>query len=222
MALARAGSQSGHACAPTPAAHSRIGHGQGVAATRRGEEETRRPRAVLLTDSLTRRRETGEMWREAPDGSLRCVLVSETQRHPRDQQDVRRGAHNPATAGHFRPAHRTRSPCHWRAINHGQERRRAATTGHTSWQVRRHDGLFRSDSQADSPLFTACPSRARSSGQTRALTDTHETNAMTITCASAGPAGTHHSLLSSGSYLRKLKRSPFRPSPASSYVRRVT
>jgi hypothetical protein len=26
----------------------------------------------------------------------------------------------------------------------------AATTGQTSWQLRRHDGLFRSDSQADS------------------------------------------------------------------------
>src|SRR6266487_1264407 len=52
--------------------------------------------AVLLTDSLTRRRETDEMWRETRDGSLGCVLVSATQRHPRDHQDARRGAHNPA------------------------------------------------------------------------------------------------------------------------------
>ena len=43
-----------------------------------------------------------------------------------------------------------RSPCHWRAINDGHKRRRAATTGHTNWQVRPHDGVFRSDSQADS------------------------------------------------------------------------
>jgi len=44
----------------------------------------------------------------------------------------------------------TRSPCHWCAINHGQKRRMQATTGYTSWQVRRDDCLFRSDSQADS------------------------------------------------------------------------
>jgi hypothetical protein len=36
------------------------------------------------------------------------------------------------------------------ATNHGQGRYRTGTSGHTSWQVRRHDDLFRSDSQADS------------------------------------------------------------------------
>jgi hypothetical protein len=86
--------------------------------------------------------------------------------------DGRRSALTPATASHFRPAHRTRSPCQG-AINHGQKRRRAATTGHTSWQVRSHDGLFRSDSQADSasrdrPAYDlTVPGRDRATGSTR-------------------------------------------------------
>jgi hypothetical protein len=40
--------------------------------------------------------------------------------------------------------------CHWRAINPGQRRAGAVTTRHVKWQLRHDDGLFRSDSQADS------------------------------------------------------------------------
>src|SRR6266516_7605982 len=43
------------------------------------------------------------------------------------------------------------TPCHWRAINPGQRRAGAVSTGHAKWQLRHDDGLFRSDSQADSP-----------------------------------------------------------------------
>jgi hypothetical protein len=42
------------------------------------------------------------------------------------------------------------TPCHWRAIKPGQRRAGAVTTGHAKWQLRHDDGLFRSDSQADS------------------------------------------------------------------------
>jgi hypothetical protein len=45
----------------------------------------------------------------------------------------------------------------------------------------------------------SCPPRARSSSQTQTLTVLHEINAMTITCMSAGPAGSSRSLPSWGS-----------------------
>jgi hypothetical protein len=44
-----------------------------------------------------------------------------------------------------------------------------------------------------------CPLRTRSSGQRRALTVAHETDAMTVNCISAALAGYSRSLLSSGS-----------------------
>jgi hypothetical protein len=75
--------------------------------------------------------------------------VSETRRNVGDQEDVRRSAHNPATSGQFHPACWTRSSCQG-AIRHGQRRRKTATIGYPSWQVRPHDGVFCSDSQADS------------------------------------------------------------------------
>jgi hypothetical protein len=40
------------------------------------------------------------------------------------------------------------------------------------------------------PLAPACPARTRSSGQTRALTVTQGTKAMTVTCISAGTGAT--------------------------------
>jgi hypothetical protein len=75
------------------------------------------------------------------------------QTHGRAEEEARirvglpEASSRPAKAAQHQPSPDRRAI--WRAINHGQERRKAATTGHTSWQVRWDDGLFRSDSQAD-------------------------------------------------------------------------
>ena len=61
------------------------------------------------------------------------------------------------------------------------------------------DGNQNTSSNAASTHQTACPLHARSGGQTRVVTGTHGTRAMTITCTSAGLARPNHSLLSSGS-----------------------
>jgi len=53
------------------------------------------------------------------------------------------------------------TPCHWRAINHGQGRHGAVTHGHTNWQLRHDDGLVRSDSQADSASSILVSSTSR-------------------------------------------------------------
>jgi hypothetical protein len=62
-----------------------------------------RSRAVL-TDSLTRPDETGETRHDGGDRPELVPLVNETCTDLGDQQDVRRGAHNPATAGPLPPS----------------------------------------------------------------------------------------------------------------------
>src|SRR5215468_3741250 len=52
-----------------------------------------------LTDLLTRPGGTGETLREVGDAQLGDRQVSETRRNAGDEEDVRRGAHNPEVAG---------------------------------------------------------------------------------------------------------------------------
>jgi hypothetical protein len=81
-----------------------LGPDRRIAATRRtGEgQDSAGQTAVGLTDLLTRRCGTGETERRTGDGGLPSALVSETNEHVRDVEDVRRMSHNPAMTG--RPA----------------------------------------------------------------------------------------------------------------------